>query len=264
MDTELKDLLRLGASSRRHLVQATAIAGGLVGAGMLPSTVAGISLVQAAAMDGGDLGILNYALTLEHLEDALYRTLLKSKLLTERSLLYATAFAAHEHQHVLTLTATITKLGGTPVAEQPSYKFPMLTTAAQVVTTLAQVEDLGASAYLGAAPLLQNPLLLAAAVEIHTVEAQHATAWRFLAGMDPLPFAFAPPCHHDAGAGQGKAPSLIAVERGDSQATPTTGVAGSAVDFLSSRSTRRPIPRIPTAADTMTIRAGQHGRRLLC
>ena len=30
------------------------------------------SAIQAAAMAGGDLGILNYALTLEHLEDALY------------------------------------------------------------------------------------------------------------------------------------------------------------------------------------------------
>ena len=194
MNAELKSLLGLCAGSRRQLATATALAGGLAAGGaMLPSSIAGTALVHAAAMEGGDLGILQYALTLEHLEDALYRALLKSGLLTGKALQYATAFGAHEHQHVVTLTAVITKLGGTPVAEQASYKFPTLTTAAQVATTLAGVEDLGASAYLGAAPLVQSAALLAAAVEIHTVEAEHATAWRYLAGMDPLPFAFAMP-----------------------------------------------------------------------
>lgn len=194
MNEDLRTLLEMGALSRKQLVKATAIAGGLVGAGTLAaSQIAGTALVQAAAMEGGDLGILNYALTLEHLEDALYRALLKSGLLSGRALQYATAFGGHEHAHVVALTATISKLGGTPVMEQASYKFPTLTSAAQVYKTLATVEDLGASAYLGAAPLVQNPAVLTAAVEIHTVEAEHATAWRYLAGMDPLPFAFATP-----------------------------------------------------------------------
>jgi len=149
--------------------------------------------IQAAAMAGGDLGILNYALTLEHLEDALYRALIKSGLLTGRALTAATTFGSQEHQHVVTLTSVITKLGGTPVAELPAYKFPTLTSAAQIYTTLAGVEDLGASAYLGAAPLVKDAGLLAAAVEIHTVEAEHATFWRYMAGMDPVPFAFATP-----------------------------------------------------------------------
>jgi len=39
---------------------------------------------------------------------------------------------------------------------------------------------------------VQNPAVLTAAVEIHTVEAQHATAWRMLGNVNAVPFAFAP------------------------------------------------------------------------
>lgn len=45
----------------------------------------------------------------------------------------------------------------------------------------------------GAAPLVKNPDILTVAVRFHTVEAEHATTWRFLLGQDPVPFAFAPP-----------------------------------------------------------------------
>lgn len=61
-----------------------------------------------------------------------------------------------------------------------------------MIETLATVEDFGASAYLGTAPLLQNADLLTVAVQLHTNEAWHATAFRALAGQDFVPFAFAP------------------------------------------------------------------------
>lgn len=186
--------LRMFASSRSHFLGATAIAGGLTATTTLSSSaIAGIALAEAAAQQGGDLGILNYALTLEHLENALYRTLNGSGLLTGQAADYARTFGAHENTHVDALTKTITQLGGTPVKEQSAYSFPVLKTEAEVIATLATVEDLGASAYLGAAPLIQNPDLLTVAVQIHTNEAEHATAFRFLAGLDPVPFAFAPP-----------------------------------------------------------------------
>lgn len=182
-----------GVLSRTQVVHAAARASAVTAAiAVAPPLFAGVSRVEAAAMQGGDLGILNYALTLEHFEDALYRTLISSGLLTGTALQYAMAFGAHEHAHVVALTATIQKLGGMPVAEQAHYNFPVLKTAAQVVQTLIMVEDLGASAYLGAAPLVQNPAVLTAAVEIHTVEAEHATAWRLLGNVDVVPFAFAP------------------------------------------------------------------------
>ncbi len=154
---------------------------------------AGIALAEQVAQAGGDVGILNYALTLEHLENAMYRTLIRSGLLRGMALQYARTFGAHEHAHVAALTSTIRQLGGTPVREQRAYTFPRVRTQAAAIELLQTVEDVGASAYLGAAPLIQNPNLLTVAVQIHTNEAEHAAGWRFLIGKNPMPAAFAPP-----------------------------------------------------------------------
>ena len=193
MMQEVTTYLRMFSTSRRHFLRATSVAGGMTAATTLaPSTIAGIALSEAAAQGDGDLGILNYALTLEHFENALYRGLLQSGLLKGQALDFARTFGAHESTHAQALTKTISDLGGTPVQEQAGYNWPKLSSENEVIALLAQVEDLGAAAYLGAAPMIQNPDLLTVAVRIHSNEAEHATAFRFLAGQDPIPFAFAP------------------------------------------------------------------------
>ena len=181
------------ATSRRHFLRASAIAGGLMAAGHLtPAAVRGISLGRAAAQEG-DLGILNSALTLEHFENALYRTLIDSGLLSGQALAYAQLYGGQECEHVTLLTGAISDAGGNPATEQESYTFPELGSQDEVLETLVTVEDVGASAYLGAAPLIQNTDYLTVAVQIHSVEAYHATGVRLLSGQDPVPFAFADP-----------------------------------------------------------------------
>jgi len=193
MQSPLGALMRFFATSDAHLARATALVD-IVGdrSDLSPAEIAGQALGIAAAQAGGDLDILNFALTLEHFENALYRALIASKLLTGKALDYAKTYGGHENTHVVALTDTITKLGGTPVKELDKYNLPTLKTEAEVIALLATVEDVGASAYLGAAPLVKSGELLTVAVQIHTVEAEHATSWRFLAGQDPVPFAFAP------------------------------------------------------------------------
>lgn len=134
-----------------------------------------------------DVEILNFALTLEHFENALYKTLITANLLTGVEAQYLQTFGAHEAAHVATLTQTITQLGGKPVAPLPAYNFPKITTRADLISTIVSVEDLGASAYLGQAPFLQNKDLLEAAVNIHNVEAEHAAVWRIVAGSPVAP-----------------------------------------------------------------------------
>lgn len=124
------------------------------------------------------LSVLSYALTLEHLEDALYQGIVASGLLSGQALEYAKEYGYHEHQHVLVLTDIIQKAGGKPVAAQKSYNWPSFKSEAEVVTFLRTVEDVGASAYLGQVGNLKGSPYLTAAVQIHTVEAYHATAWR--------------------------------------------------------------------------------------
>lgn len=146
-------------------------------------------LAQSAA---GDLDILNYALTLEHLESKAYAAINASGLLSGTAAEYFKDFGAHEATHVDVLTQTISSLGGTPVKAQASYNFPAFKSAQEVLQYFYDVEELGAAAYLAQAPRLQNGDLLTAAVSIHNVEAQHAAALADLIGVAPSP-AFGTP-----------------------------------------------------------------------
>jgi len=147
---------------------------------------------SAFAQSGNiDLDILNYALTLEHLEAKAYQTVNQTGLLSGKAREYFMDFGAHEAAHVVALTQTITSLGGTPVAAQASYTWPAFKTQEEVLTYFQTVEELGAAAYLGQATRITNPDILTAAVSIHNVEGQHAAVLSDLVGLPPA-VAFAP------------------------------------------------------------------------
>ena len=62
----------------------------------------------------GDLGILNYALTLEYLETAFYQDVVRSGLFKGSSLETIRTFGNQEAEHVAALTAAVKKSGGKP------------------------------------------------------------------------------------------------------------------------------------------------------
>jgi hypothetical protein len=142
------------------------------------------SATTSAAAATGDLAIVNYALTLEYLEDQFYDKVIASGLFKGSVLSTLKMFGSEEHQHVLALESVAKKLG-TP-ATKPVGKFP-LTSAAAVTKLAATVENLGAAAYLGQAPNIQSPEILAAALSIHTVEARHAATLNTLLKLSPTP-----------------------------------------------------------------------------
>jgi rubrerythrin len=140
----------------------------------------------------GDLDILNYALTLEYLEAAFYKKVVDAKLFKGKNGDLIKHFGATEQAHVDALTATIKKLGGTPVTA-PKTKFDV-SDANAVVKLAATVENLGAAAYLAQAPKIKNAEVLAAALSIHSVEARHAATLNTLLGKKITPDgAFAKP-----------------------------------------------------------------------
>lgn len=59
-----------------------------------------------------------------------------------------------------------------------------------MVATARVVENLGVAAYLGAAHLLDDPVLLTDAASIVTVEARHQTILNVLSGAMAIPQAF--------------------------------------------------------------------------
>jgi len=127
----------------------------------------------SSSANTNDIGILNYALTLEYLETEFYAKVIAAKLFSGAVGSLIKTFGAQEATHVAALTAAIKQLGGTPVAKVEG-KFP-ITTAAATAELAYTVENLGASAYLGQAPLIQSKQVLAAALSIHSVEARHAS-----------------------------------------------------------------------------------------
>ena len=164
--------------TRRGLVKGTAAAG--AGAALLSVfggtfTASGVSAAAAAPLDS-DLEILNYALTLEYLEAAAYQAINDAGVLSGRAATYFRAFGQHEQEHVDALRATIQQLGGTPVA-MPAFDFSGVPgDPGEIVTFFQQVEAVGVSAYLGAAPAIKSDAVLEAALSIHAVEAEHASA----------------------------------------------------------------------------------------
>ncbi|HEX3722202.1 MAG TPA: ferritin-like domain-containing protein [Nitrolancea sp.] len=144
-----------------------------------------------------DIDVLNYALTLEHLESAFYKMAVSSGMLQGNALSYLTIIGSHEDAHVTGLTQAISNAGGTPVKARASYDFTVLgdpTTQVGLLKIASILEPTGVGAYDGAAPDIQNKDYLATAGSIVQVEARHAAIVRALLdpNANPVPDAFAP------------------------------------------------------------------------
>jgi len=147
---------------------------------------------ETAQFGKGDVGILNYALTLEYLETAFYADVVKSGLFKGSDLETIRKFGREEEEHVQALTQAVKSLGGKP-APEPKTEFP-LKSAKSVLELAGTVENLGAAAYLGQAANIESPEVLASALAIHSVEGRHAAALNTLLGESITPDgAFAVP-----------------------------------------------------------------------
>jgi hypothetical protein len=161
------------------------------GASSGSAAAVGSTSTTASTSGSGDLGIVNYALTLEYLESQFYAKVIKSGLFNGKTLSVLKEFGSEEDQHVAALKKVASSLGK-PAAE-PVGKFP-LGSAAAVTKLAATVENLGASAYLGQAGNIRSKEILAAALAIHTIEARHAATLNTLLKKSPTPDgAFAKP-----------------------------------------------------------------------
>src|SRR3954451_20278714 len=197
---EIKQLA--GPQSRRKFLAvgggSTALAAFLAACGSDSSSTTGTTAAkpagksETAQFGKGDVGILNYALTLEYLETAFYAEVVKSGLFKGADLETIRKFGREEGEHVQALAGAVKSLGGKP-APEPKAEFP-LKSAKSVLELPATVENLGAAAYLGQAGNIESPEVLATALAIHSVEGRHASALNTLLGESVTPDgAFAKP-----------------------------------------------------------------------
>jgi rubrerythrin len=190
-----------------------ALVGGaaLLGAGAVPS--------QALAQDDdGDTHILNYALTLELIQDSFYSEVERLGAIKGPLAEQARIVAAHERAHVRAFQEVL----GDKAVKRARFDFRGATeNADRFRRTAVAFEDLAVAAYKGAAPLIKQRAYLVPALAIHTVEARHAAWIRRLAGITPAADAFDEP--------RSEASTLRVVERADF--TVDTQTSGSAPRF---------------------------------
>jgi hypothetical protein len=131
--------------------------------------------------------VLNFALTLEYLEDEFYRTGLESPgLIPSADQEIFMQISQHETAHVAFLKSAL----GSAAVAKPTFDFtadgafPNAFTDYMTFLTLSQAfEDTGVRAYKGqAGNLISDNNTLKAALQIHSVEARHASEVRRLRG----------------------------------------------------------------------------------
>ena len=178
--------------SRRNAVAHTGKLAGALAIASMPvafGLLARNAFAQGTALPADILDVLNFALTLEYLEDEFYRTGLDAGVIPSEALPIFQTISNHEAAHVALLTSAISGGGGTPVVK-PTFDFtaggtfPDPFTDYPTFQALSQgFEDTGVRAYKGqAAALMANDAILTTALQIHSVEARHASAVRRLRG----------------------------------------------------------------------------------
>jgi Ferritin-like domain len=209
------------ASNRRRFLSKIAVAS--AGAAAL-----GADLMEGQTSAPTDADILNFALNLEYLEAEFYTVATTGKTIDQmgvnisgsgtqgaatggnmvdftNSMFPTAAIAAQiaddERNHVTLIQQALTAAGAQPIA-QPAINLDALGigfgSVAQFLTLARAFEDVGVTAYAGAAPLISSKTVLGYAAQILGTEAEHASNIRLqvaqfgvpttlLDGVDVLP-----------------------------------------------------------------------------
>ncbi|MEJ7842710.1 MAG: ferritin-like domain-containing protein [Rubrobacter sp.] len=209
-----EQMQRGGPLSRKKFLAGSAA---LLGGGALAAALPKAARAHSTPEPPTDIDVLNYALTLEHLEYAFYRDGLKRfdqldfrrffgpgrGLPPKAGLLdvagskvynYFMLILDHEDTHVDTLTSVITDLGGKPVPEATyNFRSTAFTSLKKFIAVAQFLENTGVTAYDGAIAHIEAAALLRAGATIATVEARHASYLNLLNGVVGFPDTFDTP-----------------------------------------------------------------------
>jgi hypothetical protein len=165
-DTRLSFLRKAGVAG------GAAVSGGAILGLLAPSAMA--AGAPPSKFGKGDIGILNFALTLEYLERAFYNEATSAGKITSPQLkTFLKVVTKDERAHV----AFLQKALGSKAVKEPKFDFKGIPKDEAKFAATAQVlENTGVHAYLGQAGNIKTPAYLLAAASIVTIEARHSGA----------------------------------------------------------------------------------------
>jgi hypothetical protein len=170
-DTRLSFLRKAGIGT------GALVSGGAVLGALAPGALAAPGVKHysrpPAKFGKGDIGILNFALTLEYLESAFYNGAEAAHLsLDSQQTAFLRVVATDERAHVAFLRSAL----GRKAAKKPKFNFHGTNTnAAKFLQTAQVLENTGVKAYSGQALNIKNGAYVQAALSILTIEARHAS-----------------------------------------------------------------------------------------
>lgn len=185
----------VSGDTRLSFLRKSAVAGGaaLSGGAVLSALVPGVAMASGggrppAKFGKGDIGVLNYALTLEYLEAAFYNGATAANLaLSPQAAAFLKVVTKDENAHV----AFLKKALGSKAAKEPKFDFKGANTNVEMfMKTAAVLENTGVHAYSGQALNIKSAAYVKAAISILTIEARHASVIGLL--NDPTGESIAP------------------------------------------------------------------------
>ncbi len=164
------------------------------GAAALLAGCGGTETREAREADGGktkapgDLTVLSFALTLEYLEADFYERVVEENILSGADQDLAKVLRENERDHVDALEVAVNGFGGrAPERPRPNFAKLLAGGPEAVLSRAAEIENIGAAAYLGQAGRSQNEDILASALSIHAIEARHAAVLNRRVGLPFVP-----------------------------------------------------------------------------
>jgi hypothetical protein len=178
MAHEAAESLEPGDTRLSFLKKAGVAGGAVIGSGAMLAALTPAGAMAAgkgrppAKFGKGDIGILNYALTLEYLEAAFYNEATKNKVaMGAQESAFLKRVTADENAHV----AFLKKALGSKAVAAPKVDFGDATSKAKWLPTSMLLENTGVKAYGGQALNISSPAYISAALSIWAIEARHAS-----------------------------------------------------------------------------------------
>ena len=173
----------LPPSTRRELLRGAVVGGTALLAGLGAASAA----EAAVAHTKRDISILRFDLVLEYLQAGLYTEAERLGALKPETLAWARVVGAHERAHA----KAIRTLLGSKAIRSPSFDYRGVTSNEEAfVKTAVAFEELTAALLKWQAVRLDSRAIIAAAVQLHSVETRHAAWIRHVIGLRPVIRAF--------------------------------------------------------------------------